>query len=524
MSTEPEIWFRPWALADAEGRHRARIGASGLIVPEAHRAALWLYHPKTRTVDHSHNRGLEPLLGFDIAGADRSLGLMPMALRGQTPIKLPGVSGTVISWPSAPTRPPAQQNPTTDEEVRAHRLMLRGESVWDRLHEVDLAIADPANLWSELRRQWVDENDDADPRMDVIVRHAFQLSRILDELDRAPRRVLRRTHQMIPISRVQEMDRRAINWLVKQPGETLAERAGDSQRLLAVARQESFDTLENRVVRSYAELAGYVARDYLERIGRKRHSRRAERVRDFGKRAKRLARDLAARGVRTAEPGITPNYVLQQNPRYRSVWNGWLELIRQDRLLDELWRWQAASWEEFCALALMVAITTVPGSRLIASSPLRFRDEQKNGSWVQHDNPLGVFFLPEQKLVIDVQFRMTERSSAQADLGASLWIRFGHTDDPKGFHKYVAIWPIWDVTGGVVQGEAQEVASFLPRYRQASVIGGLIIRPAAEGRCDTDTHAGAHVVAMGCEGEALRDAIAAMSRFVSSQIVREAKQ
>ena len=48
--------------------------------------------------------------------------------------------------------------------------------------------------------------------------------------------------------------------LVRQPGETLAERAGPSQRIRAVTRHQNFDTLENQVLRSYAELARSVAR------------------------------------------------------------------------------------------------------------------------------------------------------------------------------------------------------------------------------------------------------------------------
>jgi hypothetical protein len=52
----------------------------------------------------------------------------------------------------------------------------------------------------------------------------------------------------VPVGRVQEIDRRAMLWFARQPGETLADRAGDDQRVLAVAREENFDTLENRVL------------------------------------------------------------------------------------------------------------------------------------------------------------------------------------------------------------------------------------------------------------------------------------
>ncbi len=329
---------------------------------------------------------------------------------------------------------------------------------------------------------------------------------------------------MVPLDRVQEMDRRSMSWLVRQPGETLAERAGDSQRVLAVTRQENFDTLENRVVRAYAELASHVARDYLDRNSRKRLSGRVLKVKEFGKRAKRLGRDLASRGVRRAEPGVTPNFVLQQNPRYHAVWEAWEELLTRERLLDELWTWQAASWEEFSALALMVAIGTIPGARLIASAPLNFRDEQSHGSWVSHDNPLGVFHLPDQQLVVDVQFRMGMRSEAQADLGTQLWIRFGHTDDPAGFHKYAPVWALWDMYGGAVPDDLAEITRFLPRYRQAQVVAGLIVRPAAsDDESSVDRRDTAAAIELGTQGVALRDGIAAMAQFVSALLAREVR-
>jgi len=68
-----------------------------------------------------------------------------------------------------------------------------------------------------------------------------QLLPTLDLLDRAPPH-LARTHRMIPLARVQEIDRRAMTWLVRQPGETTAERAGNRQRISAIAREENFDT------------------------------------------------------------------------------------------------------------------------------------------------------------------------------------------------------------------------------------------------------------------------------------------
>jgi hypothetical protein len=224
-----------------------------------------------------------------------------------------------LVWPSAPERFRGE-DPHTEDERRARALMLRAEAVWDRVSDVEDALSDPARLWETLRQRWTEEDSD-EPRMDAIVRHSTEFGPVLDAIEKRPRRILRRVHRQVPVGRVQEIDRRAMLWLARQPGDTLAERAGDDQRVLAVAREENFDTLENRVLRAYGALAHLHAREYLDRNKTRRLSRRANLVDAFGSQCARLARNLAARGVRAAEPGVAPNFVLQQNPQYHRIWD-----------------------------------------------------------------------------------------------------------------------------------------------------------------------------------------------------------
>lgn len=515
-----ELWRRPWALADVKRRYRTVLGEGSRIVEVGpdHTASLWLYSSQGRglLVDGHRDVG-ESVRGFSLDG-DRNLVQLPLPLRRSPGVAVSsGGQETRILWPSAPERPP-RTDPHTNEEILAHGIMLRANAVWDRLRDVDTALADPARLWEDLCRRWTSEGDDTPPKMDIIVRHATSLSRTIDELDRVPRRILRRTHQQVPISRVQELDRRAMTWLVRQPGETLAERAGDRQRILAVAREENFDTLENRVLRSYAELARQVARDYLERNRRKRLTVRARKVEEFGRRCKRLARDLAERGVMLAEPGVTPNFVLQQNARYHQVWNAWLELLDHNRVLDELWRWQARSWEEFCTVAVIVSLMSAPGARLVASAPLTFLDEQNRGSWLRHDNPLAAIHLPEQHMVVEIRYRMQRPDPHLSDYAAPIWVRYGRTGDVAGFLHNVAIWPIWAWQPGLPAGEVDEVSDLVQQGRRSGIRGGIVLRPAASDGAEVQETPMALLSTLGTDGPALWNGITAIGRFLSSRI------
>lgn len=509
-----ELWLRPWALLARN--HICPTAPGHLTVPEGHRAPLWLY----RREGGGAGDGAE-VAGFAAGDDPRRLQLLPLPLSYARPLKLQVDGGQAsLSWLEVPERPPDRPTPASDAEARAQALMLRAEEVWDRLADVDAALADPARLWDELRRRWMDA-EDAPPTMDVIVRHSRALARTLDQLEAHPRRFLRRTHARLPLARVQELDRKAMLWLARQPGDTLAERAGDTQRLLAVAREENFDTLENRVLRAYTELAELRARDYLRRNPARRQSSRARAVERYGRRCARLARDLVGRGVRRAEPGCLPNFVLQQNPAYRAIWLGWEDLLRAERTRDELWRWQARSWEEFCALALMVALTGLPGAQLIAGAPILFRDEQQQGSWVVHDNPLGVVHLPAQGVVVELA-RGLFTGRRLADLGAPLWIRVGRVGDTEGFLARLAIWPIWDATGGLVPGEEVELAALLPRLGVGELAGGIVLRPADDAGPETARAGPADALTLGVEGASLAEGLATLGELLARRLAEVA--
>jgi hypothetical protein len=519
-----EVWLRPWAYYAPHRRITLPPGGTA-FVPTGHDASVLLFSPGTvpPTVDGSL-KTIEPVARLRLRhlsglqtdrDVETTLSLLPFPVRHEPAARIAGANGSMVSlsWPEAPERFRSNTEPQTEAEGRAKDLMLRAEAVWDRISDVDELLGDPASLWPSLRDRWMGR-DAGEPKMDVIVKQARELSRVIDALEARPRKILRRVHRQVPVARVQEVDRRSMLWLARQPGETLAERAGDDQRVLAVAREENFDTLENRVLRAYGDLAARHARDYLARNRTRRQSMRAIMVERFAKRCHRMARELSDRGVRAAEPGVTPNFVLQQNPLYQTVWKGWIELLKIDQTRDELWRWQARSWDEFCSLALMVALSAVPGAQPVATSPIWFRNEHHRGHWIEADTPLGVVYLPNSGLIVEVQ--RTHAGLGTENWVAPIWLRVGRLADPSGFLSHIPVWPIWSPFGGLSAGEASEVASLLERVRPGHVRGGIVLRPTI-GPDDVDVDRSGTVLAaaLGTEGAALRDTLAGVTRHLS---------
>lgn len=437
---------------------------------------------------------------------------LPLPLRPSQGLELRDGGNVVrLRWPDVPDRP--RETGDGENVEPGMPLMQRARAVWDRIQDVETALADPSTLWQTLHRLWTGADADM-PQMHVIVRHARELSTVLEALGRRPRKVLRRVHRSLPVGRVQEIDRRAMLWLARQPGEELAEKAGDRQRLLAVAREENYDILENRVLRSYAELAARVGRDYLSRNRTRASSRRARDVERFVRRCRGLARDLAARSVRLAEAGVTPNFVLQQNTEYRKIWDAWGQLRRQDLIEDDLWRWQALSWSEYCALVLMVSLIAVPGAQVVATAPIWFRDEQKRGTWIEWDSPLGVVYLPEQSLVVEVANARV--GGPMARLGARLVLRLRGVGRDANQHALVPVWPLWAVQGGlstVDLPELIEAFSHLPPQDQPK--GAVVLRPAVDSEATSVRRLDrALALGLGTDGPALRETLGELTRYL----------
>ncbi|MCC5983616.1 MAG: hypothetical protein JJU42_04545 [Rhodobacteraceae bacterium] len=514
-----DLWLRPWAFYAPDQRHDRTSDEVRLAGTDATLTLVRYAGNTPPTIDRPTDPA-EPHVDLRTAGGEAvQLAQLPLPLRPARGLMLrDGPDAVLLQWPDLPDRPREKGHGAQHEP--GVPLLQRARAVWDRIQDVEQALSDPATLWQELHRRWTGE-DAGMPQMHVIVRHAREVSAVLERLGRRPRKVLRRVNRSLPVGRVQEIDRRAMLWMARQPGEQLAEKAGDRQRLLAVAREENFDILENRVLRAYAELAARVGNDYLERNRTRGATRRARDVKRFVQRCQQLVRDLRAKGVRLAEPGVTPNFVLQQNPDYHAIWVSWNELRNQDRIEDDLWRWQAMSWAEYCALVLMVALIAVPGAQVVATAPIWFRDEQRRGTWIEADSPLGVVYLPTEGLVVEVA--NARDGGAMTRLGAKLLLRLRQVGDEAGFSATIPVWPLWAVDGGLAARDLQEILNAFTHFPGSSrPRGGIVMRPSVSAeRPEVQRSDICAAFALGTDGPALRETLGNLTGYLRS-VLREA--
>lgn len=293
-----------------------------------------------------------------------------------------------------------------------------------------------------------------EPRMALIVKIAQDLRRRLPEIVFGIRRILLRERELIPMHRVQESDIGCLRWYVRQPGRTAAEKAGARQRLLAVVRRETFDTLENRVLKEFIRLcrreAFRYAQDVVSSDPRFQSASRAKLVRSFREDCRECLRDPMLDAIKKPGAGIAPNNVLLNDPRYRQVWSWYLQLLRHEEEQDRVWDWQSRMWADVVRIMAGAALElwrTDEGNRVsstglicraLLDSGLRIAPEQRLGCRIEPGSEPGPFLIERYangRLIHQAILELVHPSLAEDhDVGCNL----GRT----GGHLYLVIHPL----------------------------------------------------------------------------------
>jgi len=424
-------------------------------------------------------------------------------------------------------RPSIGKEPVSEDEKQADLALRRLEETLARVHELEIANEDPIRIWDQLADFWHDAEKESKPLVSEIVLQALRMPKHLRNILEGLRRVLRRERAMVPLDRVQEMDQATMIWLTRQPGTTLPERAGPSQRVQAVVRRESYDTGENRIVHSWCRLADAVARDWLRHNEHARASRRHGEVERLRRAARTAIRDLRELEIGVAPEDQLPNFVLTQDPDYREVYEAWRRLLNQKRRLDELWAWQGRTWSDFCALAVTLAVRSIDGSRLVASSPVVLFDDHDRGAWFGADRPLAVYFLENQRLVVEIQYRPRYVSKLQVPFAAPIWLRIG-TLDSMEISRRIPVWPRLVFSPVSLENEAADCAKNIALIaKQASVHRALIIHSDPQTGSANTALDGPMVTSLGIapSGRQLFEGFSAIADLLRDEVqAREASQ
>jgi hypothetical protein len=167
-------------------------------------------------------------------------------------------------------------------------------------------------------------------------------------------KVLRRERKLVSLDKVQQIDNQCIRWIAKQPGRTAAQKAGPKQMIKGVIRQESFNTLENRVFKHFLELCIINAISYIKEYSRQfKDSVYLSKVKRLLNLAIMIREQPELREISNIYSLPQPNFVLQNNPRYRIIWMLYVQLVSKQRIIESLWANRQSLYREFISHAFL---------------------------------------------------------------------------------------------------------------------------------------------------------------------------
>ncbi len=344
-----------------------------------------------------------------------------------------------------------------------------------RMHDFD-DLKEKVNLWERVIELWLEPKNQLDPTKDIIVKHAEEYRHRWEEIAKQPRRLLGRTRELVSLASAEELDAQCMQWLSHQPGDSVVERAGGRQRIMALTRHENCNTLENRVFRDLLWRSQQAALDYLLFANRyPTDTSRSDVVKHYKSNCLDMEKDLSTLGVTRLEDHVQANYVLLHDERYRNVWIAWQDLMRRERAKDDLWRWQHRSWEEFCKTLVACSLNWIHGANQYFASPLLVRAEHHCGHWLIHDDPMVVVAHWDKNWA-------TELLSAHADdvpikyreLCASFWLRCTRLDIDHCI--YIPVWAIHALDGKPsLTALVTSAESALSRMRYPNLSNGIVL-------------------------------------------------
>ena len=187
----------------------------------------------------------------------------------------------------------------------------------------------------------------------IAQKHLEHIIRLADSLHNQ----LRSNREKVPLDRAQQLDSQCLQWLTKQPGRTFIEKAGTRQRVMAVVRYQSFNTLENRIFKQLLTLSVRECRKYVKKYEQAYpHATRLKLVRRMQAIAETILRRPVFLAIQPVTGSVIPNYVLQNNPSYRIIWNLYRQLLHQGSVREKVWMHRDVAFKDFVRLYVEVAL------------------------------------------------------------------------------------------------------------------------------------------------------------------------
>ena len=198
---------------------------------------------------------------------------------------------------------------------------------------------------------------DKEPPLRLITKIAIkELDTITNTVNHL-RHILQRKRELVSIGKVQQIDMHCLRWLTRQPGTSIAQKAGTKQKIMAIIREEKCNTLENQVLKTFLKYCVINCDSYIHSYKKKfPNSDRVKAVIKLKLLAISILETPEFQTITTLHSIPKPNYVLQNNANYRTIWNLYKQLVNHTKLIESVWSKRQTFFKEFISMIMLTVI------------------------------------------------------------------------------------------------------------------------------------------------------------------------
>ncbi len=294
----------------------------------------------------------------------------------------------------------------------------------------------PLILLTQLEEKLENVNvDEANIPIVISLERRYQLRRKLDAIASKLRHQLRRQAELMPVSRIQEMDAYCLRDYIRRPGITAAEKAGVKQELMAIQRYQDFNTPENKFLIYFSQILSLNCYQYERSLA----TQYRMEVQKFRLVIAWFKQQPIVQRIQNGHFQFTkPNYVLQQNPIYRSFYQAYLEYVQKKYEKEHIWSFRNQILAETIYICLTAALLRFQGIGVDTLASISGRNIPDQGRYTQLGTSIKArIFLKNQVYVFSLS------KSSKEDLNDLLLKWEIHQLDSQELENQKFMLPIW---------------------------------------------------------------------------------
>lgn len=291
--------------------------------------------------------------------------------------------------------------------------------------------------------------EDAKLPLVVSLERQYQLTHNLRLISKKLRHQLRRKPEMMSVGKIQEMDEYCLRDYVRKPGKTAAEKAGSKQQLMGIKREEDYKTPENKFLVYWCRLLHRNCRQYRD-TGNTQYQ---EEVGKIQRSIDGFYQLPQVKTIQTQQYHFTkPNYVLQQNPIYRSFYQGYLDYLQKRNLTQKIWSYRQRLFSDWVGVSLLATLTHFSGSYVSPLGSLSVSKTPEYGEYLNRENPDPIMIFLRDRVY---QFQLRKLTIQETCCDCLLTVTVNWLDSDTVESQHLKIWNFWYLPSEETRQEAE---------------------------------------------------------------------